>query len=89
MHWVNSPQVLQSPVMLVPDLHAVLLRDQDIGICLERDGPPEQDAPSHIDPIDLDPVCLGHLPERGLDLLVHRKECLGDALPGYAELVCN
>src|SRR5208337_177500 len=74
-------------VMLVPDLHAMLLRDEDVGICLERDGPPEQDALFHIDLLNLDPVCVGHLPERGIDLLVHRAECLRYALPGNPEKV--
>ena len=50
---------------------------------------PEQDTLLHIDLFDLDPVCLGHLAQRGIDLLVDSEECLGYALPRYPEHVCN
>src|SRR5208337_5072367 len=47
-------------VMLVPDLHAMLLRNEDVCVSLKRDRLPEQDTPLYIDLVNLDPVCLRH-----------------------------
>lgn len=70
-------------------LHAMLLRDKDIRICLEWDRPSQQDAPFRIDLFNLDPVCLRHLAQRGIDLLIDNEECLVYTLPRDSQHIRN